>query len=69
MLKSYIFSSVGALQGAAGVIVQVIGAGVHAVEYIRQGWAGYWLTAVLLPLPILQTIQLEVLPTDNRNTY
>lgn len=35
LLKSYTFCCLWALQGAEGIIVQAIGAGVHALEYIR----------------------------------
>lgn len=35
LLKSYIFCGLWALQGAEGVIVEAIGAGIHALEHIR----------------------------------
>lgn len=69
MWKSHIFCDVRALQGAEGVIVKLIGATVHALEYVRQGRAGYRLTAVFLPLASLQAFQLEKLPRDDKNKH
>lgn len=57
-MKSYIVCCIGALQGAEGIVVQAIGAGKHALEYVRKGWAGYRLTAGLLPLTSPQALHL-----------
>lgn len=63
-MKSYIFSCIWALQSAAAVVVQFISAGVHALEHIRQGWAGHGLTVHFIPLAATQALQLEILPGD-----
>lgn len=56
------------MQRAARVVVEAVGAGVHALEHVWQGWTGYGLTASFLPAAALEARQPKMLPEGDTGT-
>lgn len=56
-------------QSAASVVVEAVGAGVHALEHVWGGRTGYGLTASLLPPAALKARQPKILAEGDTGTW